>query len=150
MPKSRFLSLPGNYLLIGAVVLFMAALVASACPGGRGRLAAPDMSRSRGGSFDQDWYYCADYAGYAVCTVQMALHHTKCNECGPSNAPSLYEDIGGSGFAIDPPSGGAVYCGEIYNGTCSIIGIQPPFCDTTGGMTRNDCPKPSGPPPYEP
>ncbi len=149
MPKSRFLSVPGNHPLIGAVVLFMAALVASACPGGRGPLAVPDMSRSRGGSFDLDWYYCADYAGYGVCTVYMALHNIACNECGPSNAPALYEDIGGAGFAIDPPSGGAVPCGNIYNGTCSVVGLQPPFCDTTGGKTLNDCPNPPGPAPTE-
>jgi hypothetical protein len=147
VPKSRFLSVPGNYLLFGAAVLFVAALVASACPGGRGRLAAPDMSRSRGGAFGLDWDCCSGYAKFAACTLND--DGKACNSCGPYVNPALYEVIG-DGFGIDAPSGGAVNCGTIWNGNCAIVGGEP-FCSTPGnGNADNPCPKPPGPPPYEP
>jgi len=149
MPKSRLLSLPGNYLFFVAAVLFVAGSVASAYPGGRDRLAAPDMSRSRGVGFDQDFYYCSDYAGYAVCT--FGTQGDNCNTCGPDANQNPYEDIGGEGYGIDPTSEGAVKCGVIWNGICAVtVTGGTAFCDTDGGMTNNPCPKPQGPPPFEP
>jgi hypothetical protein len=148
MFKPRFLSAPGNYLLFGATALFAASSVALKYPDGRGRLAALDMSCSRGGGYAEVSYLCSNYAGYAACSA--ANFGDPCNICGQNNS-ATYNGIGGVGQAIDPPSGGAVNCGTIWNGACVYyLQTQSYGCSTAnGGNTKNNCPQPQGPPSNE-
>ena len=147
MPKSRLLSAPGGYLIFGALVLFVAASVAGAYPGGRVRLAAADMSLSRGNDFEDILYSCSANANYPACTP--ATVGNDCKTCGPGLTQNGYHDAGADGDAIFEATAGAVFCGTTYTGRCALQFGFIPYCNTTVN-TQVNCPQPKGPPPNEP